>query len=363
MKKLSKIFAVVLCLALALSMLTMGASAAETVTCTKITSLEQLVDGQYVIIGTKDSDNYAMGSWDGSWITVTTPTISGTSATVDTNAVWTIDYDKDAGTLTLKDSLGNFVQPKGGNNNGMKAGTYNWDVTCADGVFTIAGAGSDTVRLAFNLNESGKSRAYKMGTLDGQNGSQYIDELTLYKTNSAVQDTREDLPTSASAIVDAIYALESGESLSKYYKFDSFTMSGTIVEATEVWNEQFSNGTVTIKVEGTDKELIAFRYKAGEMDVEDIQALVVGDKVTFTVTSAKNYEGDLELDQPTLTAIEKAAVNPNPSSSASSSNATTGTENPDPTGDNTAIVSMTAVMVLAVTALAALVIGNKKRKF
>lgn len=469
MKKLSKIFAVVLTLAMVLSILPMGAAAADTVDCTKITSLDQLVDGQYAIVGVKGNDSYAFGAFDGSsWITVVNPTISGTTATVAANAVWTIDYDAAAGTITLKDSTGAFVKPKSGNTNGIASGTYNWKITCTNGQFFIAGTGSDTTRLAFNASSDYKVRSYKTGTLDGTNGSGYIDELLLFKANSAVQDTRENLPTASGAIVDAIFALQSGETLSKYYKYEGditltgivagnatwsdsynngtvnfkvkdssnadktmqayklvpgtgltaddvknlttgdtvtikgsviknfngtfefdgstlvsvtkgqvqlpalptekddivdaifdlaagetldmyydyedFTLSGTIVGETS-WSDQHSNGELTIKIDGTEKELLAYRFTAGEIDVDTVKALAAGDKVTFKVESVKNYNGTHEMEYPVLTAVEKATP-----------------KDPDKVGDDTAVVAMTTMMVVAVAALAVLVI-NKKRMF
>lgn len=170
---------------------------------------------------------------------------------------------------------------------------------------------------------------------------------------AAVEDTREALPTAAADIVDAIYKLKAGESLSTYYKYDTFTLTGTIVGAVS-WADDYNNGELTIKVAGSDKELKAFRFKAGDISVDTIKALVAGDKVTFEVESAKNYNGTFELEYPVLKATEKATNNDN------NNNNNDTNKDPDNTGDNTAIVAMTTVMVMSVAALAVLVIGKKR---
>ena len=167
------------------------------------------------------------------------------------------------------------------------------------------------------------------------------------------QVTLPNLPTAATDITSAIYALKNGEDLSAYYKFQSFTLSGTIV-GDVTWNEQYGDGQLTFKVDGTDKELMAYQFKAGSIDVDVVKALAAGDKVTFSATAAKNYNGTYEIVKPVLTAVEKATNNDD------TNNDNTEVQPPKPTGDNTAIVAMTSVMAVAVVALAVLVIGKKR---
>ena len=68
-----------------------------------------------------------------------------------------------------------------------------------------------------------------------------------------------------------------------------------------------------------------------------------------------------ETTAPATTA--PATTAPETTAAAGTTGATAGTQAPDATGDNSGIISMTVVMALAVTALAVLVIGNKKRMF
>ena len=79
--------------------------------------------------------------------------------------------------------------------------------------------------------------------------------------------------------------------------------------------------------------------------------------------SIKVYYNEATQNPPassTPASSEPASSTPASSTPASSENASS-TPAPKPTGDNTNIIGMTIVMVLAVTAVAALVIGNKKR--
>lgn len=367
MKKLSKIFAVVLVLALALSMLPMGAGAIAATagaTATLVTDASALVAGDQIVIVAKDADCAMSTNQKSNNRGIASVTKNGNEVTLTADVeVLTLAAGTATGSFAFAVADGSYLYAPSSTANYLRTtSTLNeaasFNITIDSGVASIVCVDTSLRGCLFYNQTSTLFSCYASTTTIADK------DVQIYKLAAAVQDTREDLPASASAIVDAIYALQAGESLSKYYKFESFTMTGTIVTATEVWNETYSNGTVTIKVDGTDKELVVFRYKkADAVDVEDVKALVVGDKVTFEVESAQNYDGEFELVQPTLTTIEKAQT-PSSSAPATSTPAgTTGTQNPDNTGDNTGIVSMTAVMVVAVVALAVLVIGNKKKMF
>ena len=147
----------------------------------KITSLDQLVTGTYVLV--VDS-GYAAGALDGTWVSAVQPTIADDKVTDAKGGIWTLTVNSD-GTVTITDANGKTIAPKGGNNNGIKEGEYNWTVSFADGKFTFTGNGDDTVTLASNatLNEdyTNKFRAYKNTTVAGDN---YYTEFTLYAVAS-----------------------------------------------------------------------------------------------------------------------------------------------------------------------------------
>lgn len=143
----------------------------------KVTSADQFVSGQYVMVV---STGYAPGVVSGTWLTAVTPTISGDVVTDAAGGIWTLTVE--GSSVTITDSNGVSIAPKGGNNNGLATSQYAWAWSFADGTFTFAGTGSDTVKLASNTadaNNKNKFRAYKNTTVT--DSSKYPSEFTLYK--------------------------------------------------------------------------------------------------------------------------------------------------------------------------------------
>ncbi len=91
----------------------------------------------------------------------------------------------------------------------------------------------------------------------------------------------------ATEIMDAAYALESGAKLSDGHKY---TLSGVVVSVDTAYSEQYKNVTVTIKVDGTDKNLQLFRLKGEGADV-----IKVGDTVTVE-GEILNYDGKVQMN-------------------------------------------------------------------
>ena len=169
------------------------------VTATKITQASELVDGQYVLV---TDSGYAPGVLDGTWLTATAVTADENTVTVDPSLLWTVTVGTDG--IKLKDSSGNTIAPKGGNNNGIKSGDYSWKVNFADGKFSFAGQGSDTVTLASNKSFQNKFRAYRNATVEKDPGG-YPSEFTLYKLDTAA--VRE------SGIVTDLSTLQDGDTV------------------------------------------------------------------------------------------------------------------------------------------------------
>ena len=171
-----RILSALLSLVMLLSLLPVSVFATETeTTATKITAADQLVSGQYVLVA---NNGYAPTILDGSWVTATSVTAENDTVTVDPSLLWTITVN--GTTVKLTDSNGKNIAPSGGNNNGIKGADYSWAVTFADGSFSFAGQGDDTVKLASNTGAGNKFRAYKDSTISGKpNG--YPCNFTLYK--------------------------------------------------------------------------------------------------------------------------------------------------------------------------------------
>ena len=170
-----------------------------TVTATQITQASELVDGQYVLV---TDSGYAPGVLDGTWLTAAAVTADENAVTVDPALLWTVTVGTDG--IKLKDSSGNTIAPKGGNNNGIKSGDYSWKVSFADGKFSFAGQGDDTVTLASNKGSQNKFRAYKNATVEKTPGG-YPSEFTLYKLNT--------VPARESGIVTDLSTLKDGDTV------------------------------------------------------------------------------------------------------------------------------------------------------
>ena len=172
--RFSKVLSTLLALAMLLTLFPAAAFAAEpTGTFQKITAQEQLTDGQYVMVV---NSGYAVGALEGTWLTATElADETGTLTNPAANLVWNLTVTAEG--VTLTDNNGTQVAPKGGNENGIKAGNYAWSITFADGTFQFHGVGDDTVTLASNKQSQNKFRAYKNTTINAG----YPCDFTLYK--------------------------------------------------------------------------------------------------------------------------------------------------------------------------------------
>ena len=148
---------------------------------TKVTSADQFTSGEYVMIV---STGYAPGVFDNGWLSAEQPVVSGNTVTDTKGAVWTITVNGDS--VTLTDSNGVTIKPKGGENNGVLEGDYEWTWSFENGTFRFQGVGADTVSLASNATTTGqypgnhRFRGYKNKTITSQPNN-YPCDFTLYK--------------------------------------------------------------------------------------------------------------------------------------------------------------------------------------
>lgn len=173
-RALALVLALMLCLTLLIgSAPSSGAAGSgDETTWTQVTSADQFTTGQYYMV---TDTSYAPGVLDGSWVTAVE------AANAATDAVWTLTVTGDS--VTLTDANGVSVAPKGGNNNGIEQGDYDWTWSFNNGKFTFSGQDSDTVVLASNTTKTtgeNRFRAYKTTTVNS-NPDQYPSEFTLYQ--------------------------------------------------------------------------------------------------------------------------------------------------------------------------------------
>lgn len=166
MKKIAKFLSLILCLAMCLSF-ALAASAEETGNA--LTSIDELVSGQYYIVC---SNGEGLGYLDGSWV------LPGE------DYAWTVTVTENG--VTLQDCNGKYIAPKSGNANGIQEGEYEWAVSCEAGMFIFAGQGEDTTKLASNVSYENKFRAYKNKTIN-DNAEGYPCQFALYPAEEEVR--------------------------------------------------------------------------------------------------------------------------------------------------------------------------------
>ena len=245
-----RLLSVLLALVMLLSLLPTTVFAADPApqTFKKVTSAEELVTGQYVLV---DEKGFSPKELSGKWVTTAAVTVNGATATAS-EGVWTITVSADGVVLTDANSVS--IAPSGGNNNGITSGNYKWSVAFANGAFTFSGQGSDTVKLAGNAGSSNQYKAYKNSTVSAKpNG--YPSNFTLYKLDAA--SARQ------SGIVTDLTTLQDGDKVvifNPVYKkalsteYNGFYNKGTDVTIADGKLESFTDAdkwTVGINDDGT----------------------------------------------------------------------------------------------------------------
>ena len=238
---MKKIISLLVVLAMVLAMVPAVFAAEADATFTKITSMDELTSGEYVLIC---DTGVAMGQLDGGWILPANPVVDGDTVTDAAGAVWTLTVD---GTnVKLTDANGVTVAPKGGNSNGIKEGDYNWTVSCENGTFQFAGQGSDTVILAGNVDYENKFRGYKSTTVTGQYAESYPAAFSLYKLDEAAAEP--ELPENGLIIGENEMELPIDATEASVYTFTA-TETGTLyIRAIDFlycssWNPEYSDNT------------------------------------------------------------------------------------------------------------------------
>ena len=245
-----RLLSVLLALVMLLSLLPTAVFAADPApqTFKKVTSAEELVTGQYVLV---DEKGFSPKELNGNWVTTAAVTVNGATATAS-EGIWTITVSADGVVLTDANNVS--IAPSGGNNNGIKSGSYKWSVAFANGAFTFSGQGSDTVKLAGNAGSSNQYKAYKNSTVSAKPNS-YPSNFTLYKLDAA--SARQ------SGIVTDLTTLQDGDKVvifNPVYKkalsteYNGFYNKGTDVTIADGKLESFTDAdkwTVGINDDGT----------------------------------------------------------------------------------------------------------------
>ena len=260
-KRTTRCLALLLAVVMVLSVMpvAMAEETAQTQTYTKVTSAAELTAGKYVLV---TDTGYALGEYDNGknpWITAITPSVKEDKIENPTAGVWTLTVDTDG--VVMTDAKGTSIAPKGGNNNGIASGSYKWAASFADGKFTFAGTGDDTVTLASNKGNGNKFRAYKNSTVNGG----YPHEFTLYKLTET-QKQQVETPT---ANVENGAEIEVGPEI----KFECKTEGATIYYKTAGTEYQEYTGPISAS------QIETYTVMAKKDGMNDSEELVVSVKV------------------------------------------------------------------------------------
>lgn len=275
-KRLLAIFLVALML---VSMLPATAAAADEGVYKKISSMDELTTGKYVMIL---DTGYAPGSLDGTWVTAVQPSVTDGSVTDPTTGVWTLTVS--GSSVKLTDANGVSIAPKGGNENGIKSGDYNWEVRIEGGKFSFYGTGTDTVTFASNKGSENKFRAYKNTTINAG----YPHDFNLYKLEEEVYD-----PITDDMIGEGVITIDQAQ------KGDAeVTIIGQVVyHYGSIYNGNESIDSIILE-DVINDEIVGFQV----YDYKNYESYVVGDVVAVTGI-VDEYGGVLQMKSPTMEVV------------------------------------------------------------
>ena len=254
-KRTTRCLALLLAVVMILSVMPVAMAEGTTQTYTKVTSAAELTTGKYVLV--TDTD-YAPDYFDNGWVLATQPSVVDGKIENPTAGVWTLTVDTDG--VVMTDAKGTSIAPKGGNTNGIQSGSYKWAASFADGKFTFAGTGDDTVMFASNNASENKFRAYKNSTVNGG----YPHEFTLYKLDAA----KEKVAAPTANVADGA-EIEVGTQI----KFACATDGATIYYKTAGTEYQEYTGPISAS------QIETYTVMAKKDGMNDSEELVVSVKV------------------------------------------------------------------------------------
>lgn len=374
MKTTSKILSILLALVMVLSLATVTFAAEDAEVATLVKDVSELKAGdRIVIVGTADEvAYYALGATQNkNNRKAVAATVSNDTVTVSSDMQKiTLENGKKDNTLAFNVGNGYLYAATGGNylrTQETLSDDSSWKIEIAeDGIATIKAQGTSTKNsLQFNLNKNNVDplfscyastqkdcKIYKLPTCKhadadkiytkDENGHSSIcscgDESTKVEAKHSYVNHKcvcgwIEPGLSAKEIVDVAYALEKGASI-QY----EVSLTGVVSEIVTAYDSGYSNITVNITVEG--KTIQCFRMKGTGAD-----AIKVDDRITVTGTII-NYDGTVEFNAG-CTFVPATEVKPDDP------------KDPAKTGDATALVAISAAMLLAATGVVA-VVSNKK---
>ncbi|MGN0999156.1 MAG: hypothetical protein ACI4PO_06350 [Faecousia sp.] len=270
---------------------------------TKVTTLSDLVPGSYVVVAQYDGKYYMMTYEVNSSnkLVAIEVTVDGTTISGSDLPVWTLAATKSGVSLSNGTK---FLAHSGSTNLKLDDTAFTWTLNAKDpddGSYKFIPTGADTRGLSFRMYKG--DPIFGTYALSNETNETYSKEysmnLMFFKLTSGDPGSGSGsgsggnggsnpgtTPSTPKEILDAAYALGTGESLEGTY-----SLTGVITEINTPYSEQYQNITVTIQVgEYKDQPIQCYRLKG-----EGADTLAVGDTITVT-GQLKNYNGTVEFN-------------------------------------------------------------------
>ncbi|MBE5889145.1 MAG: hypothetical protein E7283_10045, partial [Lachnospiraceae bacterium] len=285
-------------------------------TYTKVTSVSEITaGGDFVLVATSGSNNYALGTTIASKVTGKAVTVANNTVSGSSIPVWTV-ASVSGDVVTLSNGTAYLGYNSGTNFQSLTDATNNkahWTVSAEGDGFKFV-----------NVNSSGRGIAYQLTSSDFRFGAYATTNLTnadydfglmVFKVSGESEGPAPEVPTDITLpanatpeeIINAAYkAQEDGVHL-----LGTWELTGVITTITDRYEggTDYQNVDVTIKVGDIERVMRCYRVVNGaNVTLDDLQGLAVGD--TITVKGTISYYGSSVqfVQNSTIEAVEKAAV-------------------------------------------------------
>lgn len=173
----SRVFSGLLALVMILTMLPMGTLAEGTATYTKISTVDELTSGKYVLVAQTSAGDKALGTTIGSKIDGTDVTVDGNSLSGTNIPVWTVTKTETGVQLSNETKYLGY-----GSSTSFKQmdDAYEWVLQDKeDGTFRFVASGATTRAIAWQVSNGGRFGAYALS--NASQTDEYVFDLLVFQ--------------------------------------------------------------------------------------------------------------------------------------------------------------------------------------
>ncbi len=266
----------------------------------QITSVDDITDGNYVLVAENNGSYYALGTTIANKITKVSVTVSEGVVSGEL-PVWTLRRENTG--FSLFNGSEYLGYGTSGTNFQKKDEAYQWDVKGESGKFRFASNAYSSRVIALNVAENGNFGSYSTGNSKG-----YVFDLLVFKSGAEVTPPEPDtkvktptaIPSNGSTIVlrggVAVTLTCRDEGVTYYTSSDGSTW--TPLDGNTLTIPADAKGTYSIKVKATRKDL-------DESDILSLSYTILSaDDVTGIADARKGKKGDVFIVTGTVTLLD-----------------------------------------------------------